>query len=119
MNNTSNPQLEGKPGLWQEFVQFAVKGNAIELAMAVVLGGSFSKITTSIVSDLVMPLVNPLLPNGDWRSLVIGPGVRLGSFLGALLDFLIISVTVFLTIRFVNRMRRAKNTDNHQTIREH
>jgi len=108
MDNTPSSQPEAKPSLWREFFNFTLKGNAIDLAIAVVLGGAFAKITTSIVNDLVMPLLNPLIPNGDWRNLVIGSGVRLGSFIGALLDFLIISMALFLVVRMVNRMRREK-----------
>jgi large conductance mechanosensitive channel len=112
MDNTPNPQPEAKPSLWSEFLNFALKGNAIDLAIAVVLGGAFAKITTSIVNDLVMPLLNPLIPNGDWRNLVIGSGVRLGSLIGALLDFMIISMALFLVVRMVNRMRREKPQPN-------
>jgi large conductance mechanosensitive channel len=109
VDNTPSSQPEAKPTFWNEFLNFALKGNAIELAIAVVLGGAFAKITTSIVNDLVMPLLNPLVPNGDWRNLVVGPGVRLGSFMGAFLDFLIISMALFLVVRMVNRMRREKS----------
>ncbi|NBO39596.1 MscL family protein, partial [bacterium] len=59
MNNTN-------AGFWKEFRDFALKGNVVELSIAVVVGAAFGKITSSVVNDLVMPLVNPLLPGGDW-----------------------------------------------------
>lgn len=89
---------------WQEFRKFILKGNVVELAIAVVVGGAFGKITTSIVNDVVMPLVNPLIPGGDWRTLEIGPGVKVGNFAGSVLDFLIISLVLFLCIRTLGRI---------------
>jgi large conductance mechanosensitive channel len=55
-----------------------------------------------------MPLVNPLIPGGDWRNLVVGPDVRVGNFAGTLLDFVIIAFAIFLTIRFTSKMRESK-----------
>ena len=94
-----------RPGMWSEFLKFALKGNAIELAVAFVVGGAFAKITCSIVNDIVMPLANPLMPGGDWRNLVVGPGVRIGSFIGSLLDFMIIASALFIVIRLTNKIR--------------
>ncbi len=86
---------------WQEFRNFAFKGNVVDLAVAVIIGGAFGKIITSFVEDVVMPLVNPLIPGGDWRLLTIGPGVKIGNFLGAIVDFLIVALVLFLLIRFI------------------
>lgn len=88
-----------KKSFWNDFVQFSLKGNVVDLALAVVIGGAFGKIITSIVNDIVMPLVNPLIPGGDWRNLQIGPGVRIGSFAGSLLDFIIVALVLFLVLR--------------------
>jgi len=55
-----------------------------------------------------MPLMNPLIPGGDWRELTLEPGVRIGSFLGALLDFVIIALAMFLVVRMLGRLRREK-----------
>lgn len=94
-----------RPGMWSEFLKFALKGNAIELAVAFVVVGAFAKITCSIVNDIVMPLANPLMPGGDWRNLVVGPGVRIVSFIGSLLDFMIIASALFIVIRLTNKIR--------------
>jgi len=101
-----NEIQQEKKGFWSEFLKFALKGNVIELAVAFVVGGAFAKITTSIVNDLVMPLMNPLIPGGDWRELTLEPGVRIGSFLGALLDFVIIALAMFMVVRMLGRLRR-------------
>ena len=51
-----------KTGFWADFISFALRGNVVDLAMAVVVGGAFAKITNSIVNDLLMPMLNPLIP---------------------------------------------------------
>lgn len=84
---------------WQDFCAFALKGNVIDLAIAVVIGGAFSQIVSSLVEDLLMPLLNPLIPGGSWREMTIAPGIRIGSFLGSLLDFLIISLSLFVIVK--------------------
>jgi large conductance mechanosensitive channel len=89
----------------KEFKQFVSQGNVIDLAIGVVIGGAFGKIVTSLVNDIVMPLVNPLIPGGDWKKLVVGPGIKVGSFLGTLLDFVIIAFAVFVVIKALNATR--------------
>ncbi|MEN9218809.1 MAG: large conductance mechanosensitive channel protein MscL [Gloeomargarita sp. DG_2_bins_126] len=86
---------------WQEFRAFAFKGNVVDLAVAVIIGGAFGKIISSFVEDLVMPLVNPLIPGGDWRALTIGSGVKIGNFLGAVVDFLVVAWVLFLAVRLI------------------
>ena len=93
-------------GFVRDFQAFILKGNVVELAIAVIIGGAFSKIVGSFVNDLVMPLVNPLIPGGDWRAAVIGPGVKIGSFAGAVVDFLIIAFVLYLAIRAIERFKR-------------
>lgn len=93
-------------GFLRDFREFALKGNVLELAIAVIIGGAFGKIVSSFVSDLVMPLINPLIPGGNWREVVVGPGVKVGSFLGSVVDFLIIAFVLFLAIRSLERFKR-------------
>ena len=57
---------------------------------------------TSIVNDIIMPLLNPLIPTGDWREMEIGPGIKIGSFAGTVLDFLFIAIAVFMIVRGSN-----------------
>jgi len=93
-------------GFLRDFREFALKGNVVELAIAVIIGGAFGRIVSSFVSDLVMPLINPLIPGGNWREAVIGPGVKIGSFVGAVVDFVIIALVLFLAIRSLERFKR-------------
>lgn len=92
--------------LWQEFKTFSMKGNVIDLAVAVVIGAAFSKIVTALVNELVMPLVGAIMPAGTWTSYTLG-GVRVGVVLAAIVDFLVVSVVLFLVVvKFMGAMRR-------------
>ncbi len=85
--------------LIKEFKEFALKGNMIDLAVAVVIGGAFGKVVTAIVSDLVMPIVGAILPGGEWRTFSATPlKLQVGDFLGALIDFIIVSMVIFLAV---------------------
>lgn len=90
----------------KEFKEFAMRGNVMDLAIGVIIGAAFGKIITSFVNDIVMPLINPAIPSGDWRTAEIGPGVKIGSFMGTVLDFLIIAFVIFLVVRLINRLKR-------------
>jgi large conductance mechanosensitive channel len=87
----------------QEFKAFVAKGNVVDLAVAVVLGGAFGKIVTAMVGGLIMPLVGLVLPQGDWQKLVLGP-FQIGQLLAAIIDFLLIALVVFLV--FVKGLAR-------------
>ena len=69
-------------GYLKEFKDFAVKGNVMDLAVAVIIGGAFGKIITAFVSDIIMPLINPLITGGDWRQIELGPHIKVGDFAG-------------------------------------
>lgn len=90
----------------KEFREFALRGNVMDLAVALIIGAAFGKIISSVVNDLIMPLLNPIIPAGDWRAMEIGPGVRIGSFLGTVVDFLFIAVAVFMIVKTMNRMKK-------------
>ena len=93
-------------GLLKEFKEFALKGNIVDLAVAVIIGGAFGKIVSSFVGDVIMPLINPLIPGGDWRTLEVGPGVKIGSFLGNVLDFLVIALVIFMMLKAISTLRK-------------
>jgi large conductance mechanosensitive channel len=108
----------------QEFKEFAVKGNAIELATAVIIGGAFGKIVTSLVSDIIMPLTG-LLTNGgtfsDWKiTLQKSPmlTMNIGSFIQNIVDFLIIAASIFLMIKLLARLKEQlkRNKDEEEKV---
>ena len=90
----------------KEFKEFAMRGNVIDLAVGLIIGAAFGKIVTSVVNDIIMPLLNPMMPGGDWRTMEIGPGIKIGSFLGTVLDFLFVAFAVFLLVKAINQLKR-------------
>ena len=89
-----------EPGRYaREFREFLLKTNMFALAMGVVIGAATTKLVTSIVDDLVMPIVGVLTPSGDWRAIKIGFwrfNWTIGHFAGTVLDFMIIATVVFI-----------------------
>ncbi|WP_278428066.1 large-conductance mechanosensitive channel protein MscL [Clostridium cochlearium] len=98
----------------KEFKKFSVKGNAIDLAVGVVIGGAFSKIVSSLVEDIIMPSVGLLLGkvNFDTLSLTVmsmdGSKIVLnyGKFIQSVVDFLIISFSIFLFVKLINSFKK-------------
>lgn len=108
--------------MWKDFKQFAMKGNVVDMAVGVVIGGAFGKIVTSLVNDIIMPLVGLLLGKVDFSNLYINLSgkdypslqaakaagaatINYGLFLNNLINFLIIAFSIFLAIREMNRLR--------------
>ena len=93
-------------GLLRDFKAFALKGNVVDLAVAVVIGGAFGKIVSALVADIVMPLVSFVQPGGEWRNWTVSSlHFKIGDFLGAVVDFLLVAAVLFLIVtRIVNRV---------------
>ena len=102
--------------LWQEFKAFAMKGNMIDLAVAVVIGGAFGAIVSSLVADIIMPAVSYVLPAGmSYESWAIGneaKPIRIGKFLATIVNFLIVAIAVFVVIVKImgGMVKRAQGT---------
>ena len=95
--------------LLKEFKEFLNRGNVVDLAIAVVIGGAFGKIVSAIVADLVMPLVNAILPQGDWRKWEVTPlHFRVGDVLGTVVDFLIVAMVIFIVMVKLTSFTRGK-----------
>jgi large conductance mechanosensitive channel len=95
--------------MWNEFKTFAVKGNVIDLAVGVIIGGAFGKIVTSLVKDMLIPLVGLLMGGIDLSGLSIKIGkaiLNYGLFIQSVVDFFIISFSIFLFIKLLNRFKR-------------
>ena len=105
-------------GLFREFKDFAIKGNVIDLAVAVVIGAAFGKIVASFVADIIMPPIGMLLGGADFASLAIvmkqaigdKPAVlwSYGKFLQTVVDFLIIAFSIFMVVKAINKMKKAE-----------
>ncbi|APQ75886.1 large-conductance mechanosensitive channel protein MscL [Clostridium botulinum] len=98
----------------KEFKEFAVKGNAMELAIGVVIGGAFGKIVTSLVEDIIMPLVGLLIGGIDFTGLNFSMNlsgktvvsIKYGNFIQAAVNFLIISFSIFVFIKLINKFNK-------------
>lgn len=86
----------------EEFKAFAVKGNVMDLAVAVVIGAAFGKIVTSLVDDIIMPSVG-LIGKVDFSTWAPA-GIKLGLFINNIVNFLIIALSVFIAIKFLNKI---------------
>lgn len=95
--------------MWNEFKKFALKGNVIDLAIGVIIGGAFGKIVTSLVNDVMMPVLGLLSGGLDFSGLsyTIGDAtVAYGLFLQTVFDFFVVAVSIFFFVRALNRFRK-------------
>lgn len=105
-------------GMMADFKKFALKGNVVDLAVAVVIGAAFGKIIAAIVADAIMPVVALVMPSGDWRNSgwVIRQGatpkddvvIKYGDLLGVTLDFLVVAFVLFLVVSRVLKRLEAR-----------
>lgn len=96
-------------GFIQEFKDFAIKGNAMDLAVGVIIGGAFGKIVTSIVEDLIMPLVGIFTGGVDFKTLAVTVGeakITYGNLIQNILDFIIIAFCIFCIVKVINNMKK-------------
>ncbi|MDA8442374.1 MAG: large conductance mechanosensitive channel protein MscL [Peptococcaceae bacterium] len=101
--------------MWEDFKKFAIKGNVVDLAIGVVIGGAFGKIVTSLVNDIIMPIIGLLLGGINFSGLQFQIGsasVRYGSFIQNILDFLIVAYSIFMFIWLISKLKK-KEKDEH------
>ena len=98
-------------GMLKEFREFAVKGNAVDMAVGIIIGAAFGKVVTSLVNDIIMPPIGMLLGRVDFSSLAIAlnekTAIKYGAFLNNILDFLIVAFCIFLVVKQMNRLKPA------------
>ena len=104
---------------FDEFKAFALKGNVMDMAVGVIIGGAFQKIISSVVADIIMPPIGMLLGNADFSKLAVtlNPGKvaagaepvlwKYGAFFQTCIDFLILALCVFLLVKGINMLRKA------------
>jgi large conductance mechanosensitive channel len=102
--------------LASEFKEFAMKGSVIDLAVGVVIGGAFGKIVSSLVGDVIMPALSPILGSVNFSELAVqiatnaaGKPVLLkyGAFIQTIFEFIVIALSIFIVIKGINRLKRA------------
>ena len=92
-----------------EFRTFALKGNVVDLAVGVIIGGAFGKIVGSLVNDIIMPVIGLILGGLNFSDLAVTVReavIKYGSFLQAVIDFVIIAFVLFLIIRYANKLKK-------------
>lgn len=106
---------KGAVFMWKDFKEFAMKGNVMDLAVAVVIGAAFGKIVTSLVENIIMPIVGMLTGGIDltneWK---FGSGeapVALGMFVQSIIDFVIIAFAIFMALRVITKLNRKKDAE--------
>ena len=93
----------------REFREFAMRGNVMDLAIAVIIGGAFGKIITSLVNDVLMPLIGLALGGVNFSELAIVVGdavVKWGAFVQSIIDFLLVAFVIFMLVRALNRFKK-------------
>lgn len=96
---------------WEEFKAFAMRGNVMDLAVGVIVGGAFSSITTSLINDIIMPIVGIFVSEASFANLSVSVGgavITYGNFIQAVLNFVILAFVVFCMVKAVNRVARKK-----------
>jgi large conductance mechanosensitive channel protein len=121
--------------MFKEFKTFIMRGNVLDLAIGIIIGGAFGKIVTSLVNDIIMPPIGLLLGKVDFSSLFVNlsgkpyasladaqaagaPTINYGVFLNTVIDFLIVSFIIFLIVREVNRLSAKPAAPAEVTTRE-
>lgn len=97
--------------MWQDFKKFALKGNVMDLAIAVVIGAAFGKIISSLVTDIITPVLGVLLGGIDFTSIIWTVGkseVLIGNFIQSIFDFMIIAFAIFMVVRLLMKFQRKK-----------
>ena len=107
--------------LVDEFKAFVMRGNVVDMAVGVIIGGAFGKIVTSLVNDIFMPIIGMVLGNIDFTSLEIKLGepvegaeqaaIRYGMFIQEIVNFLIIAFCIFMVIKLINKAKKKKDEE--------
>ena len=95
----------------REFKEFAMRGNVMDLAVGVIVGGAFSSITTSLINDILMPIIGIFVSEASFADLTVTVGsavVAYGNFIQAVINFLIMAFVVFCMVKGINRLSRKK-----------
>lgn len=101
--------------MWKEFKEFAMKGNIIDLAIGVVIGGAFGKIVSSLVENIITPIIGIITGGINLTdSLIFGIGdaqIKLGVFIQSIIDFIIIAFSIFMALRVLTKLNRKKKEE--------
>ena len=104
----------------KEFKEFALKGNIMDMAIGVVIGGAFQKIVNSLVNDIIMPAISMITGKVDFSDRVLSIGnasIKYGNFITTIVDFLIIAFSIFLAVKYLNKLNRIKELGEEVAVK--
>ncbi len=104
---------EPKKSIFKEFKEFISKGNIFDMAVGVVIGGAFGKIVTSLVNDIIMPLVGVIIGGYDFSKLAItvkDATINYGAFIQNIIDFLIVALCIFVVVKAMAKFKKKEET---------
>ncbi|UXR68819.1 large conductance mechanosensitive channel protein MscL [Staphylococcus sp. IVB6246] len=104
--------------MFQEFKEFALKGNVLDLAVAVVMGAAFNKIVTSLVENIIMPLIGLLFGEINFAENWSAFGIKYGIFIQSIIDFLIVAVALFIFVKIANTLVKPQEEEIEEEIEE-
>lgn len=103
--------------MWEEFKKFAIKGNVLDLAIGVIIGGAFGKIVSSLVNDIIMPVIGLLMGGIDFSKLEFrfrNAIIKYGAFIQSIVDFFIIAFSIFIFIQLIGKLKHEKQKNDEE-----
>ncbi|AOY58178.1 MULTISPECIES: large-conductance mechanosensitive channel protein MscL [Desulfococcus] len=115
-------------GMIKEFKEFAMRGNVVDMAVGIIIGGAFGKIVSSLVNDVIMPPIGMLMGNVDFSNLAVtlkdktadaeAVAINYGVFINTVLDFLIVAFAIFMVIKQMNRLVKKEEAPPEPTTKQ-
>lgn len=107
--------------VYGEFKEFIARGNVVDLAVGVIIGSAFSKIVTSIVNDILMPLIGIVIGGIDFTGLTLtikGATIKYGTFIQNTVDFLIVAICIFFFVKVIERLTKKKEEEKVEEVKK-
>lgn len=104
--------------MFKEFKEFALKGNVLDLAVAVVMGAAFNKIVTSLVTYIIMPLIGLIFGSVDFAEQWEMYGIKYGLFIQSVIDFIIIAFALFIFVKIANTLMKRSDEEEEEVVEE-
>ena len=107
--------------MWKDFKAFAFKGNVMDLAVAVVIGAAFGKIVSSLVENIITPVIVAISGKVDLTGMqqnILGAEITYGAFLQSIIDFLIVAVVIFMVVRVLSKLQKKEEVVAEEVIEE-
>lgn len=101
--------------MWQDFKNFAFKGNVLDLAIGVVIGAAFGKIVSSLVDNIIMPLIAKIVGKDQFADLSFW-GIKYGAFIQSVFDFFIVAAAIFVFIRVLTKLTNLKKKEEEEVV---